>query len=112
MLAPEDELRFARVPETRVGPISREPHNALRLRVRERAQEHGVDDCEDRRVSADAQRKRDDGDQCESWLLHQHSRAVSQVLNQSLHNSSERRGQMSVVVSLKLSHESYLRPTA
>src|SRR5262249_15886400 len=34
MLAPEDKFGFARVPETRVRPLRREPHDALRLRVR------------------------------------------------------------------------------
>src|SRR5262249_5052019 len=61
MLAPEDELGFAGVPETRVRPLRREPHDALRLRIGKRAQEHGIDYGEDRRVRANTQRQRNDG---------------------------------------------------
>src|SRR5262249_20012370 len=62
MLPPEDELGFAGVPETHVRPIRREPHNPLGLRVGKRAQEHGIHDGEDRRVSSDTQSQRNDGD--------------------------------------------------
>src|SRR5262249_17626335 len=55
----------------------------------ERAQEHGIDDGEDRSVRADTQSQRENSNQSEARLLHQHSRAVAQILPDRLHNSSE-----------------------
>ena len=43
-------------------PIGSTPRRGLRLGVRQRPQQHGVDDAEDRGVGADAERQRQDGD--------------------------------------------------
>src|SRR5215813_6478718 len=58
-------------------PHLREP---IGFRILKRAKQNGVDDAENRRVRADAERQRDDRYSRESGFLHQHSRAVAQVL--------------------------------
>jgi hypothetical protein len=58
----------------------------LRLRIRQRAQQHSVDDAEDRCVRAYAQRERDDGYQREAGGLQQRPRAVVQVLPEAAHS--------------------------
>ena len=63
----------------------------------QRLKNDGLEPGEDRGVRADAQRERDDGDQCEAGLLQQHSRAEAQVLPECLHNSPKGRCQMSDV---------------
>src|SRR5262249_40202918 len=63
-------------------------HDALALRVRQRAQQHGVHDAEDGRAGPDAQRQRNDRNQGEAWLTQQHSRAVAQVLKHLVLQSS------------------------
>src|SRR5262245_14315119 len=50
----------------------------------ERAQEDSIDHAENGRVSADAQRQRDNGNQSKAGALDQHSRPVTQVLPESL----------------------------
>src|SRR5262245_2343607 len=50
--------------------------------VRKWIEEHYIDDAEERRVRADAERQRDDGNQGEPGFLHQHPDAVMQVLSQ------------------------------
>src|SRR5262245_39806320 len=50
--------------------------------VRKWVEEHYIDDAEERRVRADAERQRDDGDQAKPGFLHQHADAVMQVLSQ------------------------------
>src|SRR5262245_15289458 len=71
-----------------IWPVLAHPNQSLGYRVRQRAQQHGIHYTEDRRVRADAERQRGDGNQGEAGLLHQHSRAVAQVLPQGLHNFS------------------------
>jgi predicted AAA+ superfamily ATPase len=44
-------------------------HQTLGLGVRQRLEQHRVNDAEDRGVRADPQRQRDDGDQCEARLF-------------------------------------------
>jgi hypothetical protein len=60
-----------------VGPNHRQ---SLRLPVRQFAQQHAVDDAENRAVRADAQTERGQGDKREARFPQQHSRAVAQVL--------------------------------
>src|SRR5262245_42962853 len=50
--------------------------------VRKRIEERYIDDAEKRRVRADAERQRDDGNQAKPGFLHQHADAVMQVLSQ------------------------------
>src|SRR5262245_53540380 len=59
-------------------------HQPLLIRQIERAQNQCVHTAEDRRVRRDPRRQRDDGDKSEARLLHQHSQAVTQVLQQVL----------------------------
>ncbi len=61
-----------------------QPRQLFRFRIWQRTQQHGIDDAEDRRVRADAQRQREDGNQGESGILQQHSRAVTKILQQVL----------------------------
>src|SRR5262245_16058756 len=56
------------------------PNQPLGLRKRQRAQKNGVDQAENRRVRADPQAERENGNQSEDGLLRQNSRAVAQVL--------------------------------
>src|SRR5262245_47879297 len=55
-------------------------HQAIRLGVGQRAEQHAVNHAENRRVGADTQSQRDDGSQCEAWFLRQHSKAIAEVL--------------------------------
>ena len=59
----------------------REP---VRLRIRERPQQQRVDDREHRRVDADADRQRDEGDQREARRLAQHADRIAQVAHEGL----------------------------
>ncbi len=67
-------------------PIVHEHHRqALRLRIGERAQNHGVDHGEDRRRGPDPQRQREHGDDRERGCVAQRPGGVAQILNQIGH---------------------------
>src|SRR5262245_33821520 len=59
-------------------------HQPLLIRKIERAKNQCVREAEDRRVRRDSRCNRDDGDKSEAGLLHQRSRAVTQILPQVL----------------------------
>src|SRR5262245_6530484 len=59
-------------------------HQPLLMLKTERAQNQRIRDAEDRRIGRDPRRNRDDGNQRKAGILHQHSRAVTQVLQQVL----------------------------
>src|SRR5262249_40412539 len=59
---------------------SPKPQQPLRLGERQRLQQHGVDDAEDRRIRADAQAERENRDRREALVFEQHSQAEAQVL--------------------------------
>src|SRR5262245_50512724 len=59
-------------------------HQPLLMLKTERAQNQRISDTENRRVRRDPRRQRDDSDKSEARLLHQHSQAVTQVLQQVL----------------------------
>src|SRR5262245_7239687 len=59
-------------------------HQSVRLAIRRRLEQNGIDHTENSRVRADAERQRQHGDEGEAGALHQRSRAVAQVLNQRL----------------------------
>ena len=63
-------------------------YEPVRVSVRKRFKQHAVDDAEDGRVRADAERQRQTAIYGEAGLLHQHSRAVAQVLYQRVSRSS------------------------
>src|SRR5262245_18641349 len=59
-------------------------HQPLLIREIERAQNQRVRNAEDRGVRCDTRRQREDGNQREAGIFHQHSHAVTQVLQQVL----------------------------
>ena len=71
------ELRHARV----------ELHEPVGLRVRQRPQQHRVDDAEHRGIGADAERQRDDRDGGESRRLPEVPRTEGQILKQGFDRS-------------------------
>src|SRR5262245_19312931 len=62
-----------------------ENHQSFLVWKRKRPQHSRVRRAEDSRDGADAQRDGENGNQCESRLLQQYSRAVAQVLPESVH---------------------------
>jgi hypothetical protein len=62
--------------EARAG----EDHEAIRLGVRQRAQQKGIRYGENRRVRANAERQRQDGDQAKSGAFRQHARREPEIL--------------------------------
>ncbi len=59
--------------------------DALGVRIRERLEEHSVDDAEDGGAGADAEREGEYGDDGEARRFREHSQAILQVLKQRLH---------------------------
>ncbi|HKX28354.1 MAG TPA: hypothetical protein VJ302_11700 [Blastocatellia bacterium] len=55
-------------------------HQSIRLAIRQRLQDGGIDDAEDRGSRANPERESQDGNQREPRCLHQPARAVAQVL--------------------------------
>src|SRR5262245_3386501 len=56
-------------------------HQSVRLAIRRRLEQNGIDHTENSRVRADAERQRQNRHNSEAGILHQHSRAVAQILN-------------------------------
>ena len=52
---------------------------AIGLSIRERLEQHGVDDAEDRRVGTDAETERQDDDGREAWALEEPADGVSEI---------------------------------
>ena len=76
------------------GCVAREAHLAvifktrdqpLRVAVRQRPQQHGVNHAEDRRRGADAQRERQQGDGREAGTACQKPQAVPEILSKGAH---------------------------
>ena len=86
--AGEEVFAVAQLLPDRVGEdvvvVHRDLHQLFRMSDRERAQHHGVDQAEDRRVGADAEGEREDGDQREAGAPAQHARRVAQIGDQRL----------------------------
>jgi hypothetical protein len=61
-----------------------EGHHAIRLRERQRLEQHRVDDAEDGGVGADAERQGKNRDRAIGGLLPQHARAVGHVSPENL----------------------------
>src|SRR5262245_8001445 len=57
-----------------------EQDESLRIIDRQRFQQHGVNQAEDRRVGSDAQRQRERGHASKAAMLQQHPRGITQVL--------------------------------
>src|SRR5206468_12256636 len=61
-----------------------ERHDAVGVRERERTPQGRVDDAEDGRVGADAERERDEGDGRESRFAAEHPRAEDEILDEGI----------------------------
>src|SRR5882762_6303683 len=53
------------------------------MRIRQRPQQHRVDDAKNRSVCADTKRKHENGDECECWLLKQLPERESKIFKHS-----------------------------
>src|SRR5262249_30727996 len=62
-------------------------YQTVRIFVAQRFENDAVEDAEDRGVGPDAERERENDDECEDRFLQQCARAVAQVLPECLHNS-------------------------
>lgn len=65
-----------------------ELHDPVRVRVRERLEQHRVHDREDRGVRPDAQRQRRNGGEREAWILHEHVQRVFEIVEEIAHWSA------------------------
>src|SRR5262245_38140449 len=65
----------------------RDPKQPLRIVIRQRLEQYGINNAEDRRVRADAQAESQRGYECETRVSHQHPRAVPQILNECIDES-------------------------
>src|SRR5262245_43614755 len=65
-----------------------EQDQSLRVIDRQRFQQHGVNQAEDRGVGPDAQRQRERGHASKAGMLQQHPRAITQVLKHFVLQSS------------------------
>ena len=65
--------------------MSEDLHETIRIRPREGAQQHGIDDAEDRRVGANSERERQGRDHRKRGVSGQRANRVSNVLTQSIH---------------------------
>ena len=68
-----------------------DPDERVGIGIGQRFDEHAVDDAEDRRGGADAERERQDGRGGEAGLLPQHARRVAKVLPEIGEQKSARR---------------------
>src|SRR5262249_6019880 len=72
-------------PITNVAPA---PDQAIGLAKRQRTDQHRINQTEDRRVDTDAECERGDCDHRKAGSLQQHARAVTQILEKGVHDSS------------------------
>ena len=76
---PEAAIRPFAVAELASGQIFVHPDQLIRILVRQRTQQHGVHDAEDRRVRADPEREGKHDDAGEAWRATQCARRVLQI---------------------------------
>ncbi len=84
------QVQHLRYRERRVIEVERRdvlPHDVQPVQPfhRQRPEQHRVDQAEDRRVGADAERQRDDGEDREARRRAQRAPGVSQILQQAFH---------------------------
>jgi hypothetical protein len=60
-------------------------HDAIRIAIRQRPQDHRVDDAENRRVGADAERERQQRDERKARLLDERANREAKVLEEGGH---------------------------
>src|SRR5215813_1639406 len=65
--------------------VSPHEHETVGILVWQRSQQHGIDNAEHSRVSADAERNRQHCDSSEALALRQHPNAITKVSQKSLH---------------------------
>jgi len=58
-----------------------EKHKTIRIRVRQRPQQHRINDTEDRGIRAYAERERNDRDQTKHWITDHHPQPKAQIVN-------------------------------
>ena len=63
----------------------RQSYQLIRFFIRQRTQQYAIDNTEDSRICADADCQREHHDRGHPWILSQHSRGVSEVLQDLLH---------------------------
>src|SRR5262249_20958548 len=63
-------------------------HQPVRLRIRQRFEQHRVDDAEDRRIGADPQGQREHRDGRNHLPLEQHSHRIANVFEERIHGTS------------------------
>jgi hypothetical protein len=92
--APVEEVgtRNRGVAIARLQVAVRDVHHAIGLIERQRPQHHCIDNAEDRRRCADAERQREDRRRGESWLANQCPNAVAHVLQQVVHAAFDGNG--------------------
>ena len=72
---------------TAVSRLAPKPDQRVGVRVGQPAHEQAVDQREDRRVRADAERQRDDGHRREAGILGQHPAGIPRVLSEGVHQA-------------------------
>ena len=86
LLPPVRELRRRRGRTALSLPVrAHEEHDVVRLRERQRLQQHRADDREDRGIGADAERQRRDRRGREHAVLAKHPERVSEILQEQFH---------------------------
>jgi len=89
-LRASDQVEVIGITETVVGKLRRalvDVHDLFRGTDRGLPQDHGVDDAEDRRSGADAQRQGDNRGECEPRTRQQPAEGIAHVVSQASHRS-------------------------
>ena len=73
---------------TAIGRLAPEPDQRVGVRVGQRAHEQVVDQREDGRVRADAERQREHRHRREAGILEQHPAGVARVLSEGVHHAN------------------------
>ena len=69
-------------------PVFPNNRQSLAVFIRQRTKQYRMDNTEDRRVRSNPQRQSDNRNQRYRRILHQHSRAIAQVLQERCHRDS------------------------
>ena len=84
LFAPDDELGNRCRRSISIGEVTHQQHDAVRLRIRERLEEHGVDDRKNSCIGPDAQGHRHHGGRKEPRAPPECPAGVLNVLEQTL----------------------------
>jgi hypothetical protein len=83
-----DEIRHVERRSIAPGLVGPHPEHAIDVPVRQLAQQHGVDDAEDRGRGAHRQRNGRDGAECERGRVSQGAKAVADIAGHDRHGSA------------------------